>query len=179
MLGERLDRSGFLGVFLIAAGSYVLHIDQAVYGIFRPIKAIFYVQGSWIMIIVAGIYSITSILAKMAIQETSPVFFAIFHSGMMALLMLPLLMIFSEQSVFKGLKEQIWIFMAIGFTMALMVLSHMMAVIRVEVAYMISIKRTSPIFTVILGCILLQEKDFSERLIGSAIMFLGVLLILL
>jgi uncharacterized membrane protein len=178
MLSERLDASGLLGVLLIAIGSYMLNIDKAASGLFKPIKAILEEKGSWIMIIVAGIFSITSNLGKMAIQETNPVFFAIFHSGIMTLFVMPFPLIFSKKPV-KQLKEQIGIFICIGISMALMALFHMMAIVRIEVAYMISIKRTSPIFSVFFGCWLLHEKNFSERVMGSIIMFLGVLLILL
>jgi hypothetical protein len=78
-----LDGSGLLGVLLIAIGSYMLNIDNATSGFFKPVKAILDEKGSWIMILVAGIYSITSNLGKMAIRETGPVFFALFHTGIM------------------------------------------------------------------------------------------------
>jgi uncharacterized membrane protein len=178
MLSERLDGPGLLGVLLIAIGSYMLNIDKATSGLFKPIKAILEEKGSWIMIIVAGIFSITSNLGKMAIQETNPIFFAIFYSGIMTLLVMPFPLIFSKNPI-KKIKEQIGIFIWIGISMALMALFHMMAIVRVEVAYMISIKRTSPIFSVFFGCWFLHEKNFSERVMGSTIMFLGVLLIIL
>lgn len=178
MLNEKLDGSGILGVLFIVIGSYLLNIDKATSGFFKPIKAILEEKGSWIMIIVACIFSITSNLGKMAILETNPVFFAIFHSGIMTLLVMPFPLIFTKSPI-KKLKEQIGIFILIGISMALMALFHMMAIVRIEVAYMISIKRTSPVFSVLWGCWLLHEKNFSERIMGSTIMFLGVLLIIL
>jgi drug/metabolite transporter (DMT)-like permease len=178
MLSETLNVSGIFGILLIAIGSYMLNIDQAIYGFWGPIKAVFKEKGSWIMIIVASIFSITSNLGKMAIQATNPIFFAIFYSGIMTLLLMPFTMILSKSPI-KKLKEHMGIFIGIGVFMALMALFHMMAIIRIEVAYMISIKRTSPIFSVLLGCWLLHEKNFSERFMGTIIMFLGVLLIIL
>ena len=40
MLGERIDRSGLMGILLIALGSYMLNIDKAAYGFLSPLKAI-------------------------------------------------------------------------------------------------------------------------------------------
>ena len=178
MLNEQLDTSGLFGVLLIAVGSYLLNVDQAGHGFLMPIKAVFREKGSLIMIIVAGIFSINANLGKMAIRETNPFFFTIFYSGIMTLIILPFPIIFSKSPIRK-LKERFGIFLGIGFAMALMVLFHMMAIVRIEVAYMISIKRTSPIFSVLFGCLFLHEVNFSERLMGSVVMFLGVLLILL
>ena len=177
MLHEKLDIHGLLGVLLIAIGSYLLNADQARYGIFMPLKAIIRERGSWIMIIVAGIFSITANLGKMAISETNPFFFSIFYCIVMTVIVLPFPMFFSKRPL-KKLREGFWIFIGIGIAMALMVLFHMMAIVRIQVAYMISIKRTSLIYTVLLGCLLLHEKNFGERFIGSTVMFFGVLLIL-
>lgn len=178
MLNEHLDISGILGVILIVIGAYLLNIKQATSGLLRPVKAIFYEKGSWLMIIVAAIFSITANLGKMAIQDTSPVFFAIIHSGITTVLVLPFPLILSNNPI-RQMKDQIGIFIGIGAAMALMALFHMLAVIRIEVAYMISIKRTSPIFSVLLGYLYLHEGDFAERIAGTTVMFLGALFIIL
>lgn len=178
MLGERIDRSGLAGILLIAVGSYMLNIDKAAYGFLSPLKAIAKEKGSWLMVIVAAIFSITSNLGKIAIQETNPFFFAIFFSGVMGVLLFPFSLFASDQPV-RRIKEHLPIFVGIGIAMSLTVLFHMMAIVRVEVPYMISIKRTSPIFSVLMGCIFLHELHCRERTLGSIIMFAGVVLILL
>jgi uncharacterized membrane protein len=58
-----------------------------------------------------------------------------------------------------------------------MILSHTLAISLIQAAYMISVKRTSLLFGVVLGAIFFNEKHFSERFLGSAIMVCGVLLI--
>src|SRR3989338_398201 len=45
------------------------------------------------------------------------------------------------------------------------------------VPYLISLKRTSILFSVLIGILLFREKNFKQAIIGSAIMFIGVLLI--
>jgi len=178
MLGERIDRSGLLGILLIALGSYMLNIDKAAYGFFSPLKAIVKEQGSWLMVIVAAIFSITANLGKMAIQETNPLFFALFLNGVMGVLLFPFPLLLSDRPV-RRIREHLPVHIGIGIAMALMVLFHMMAIVRVEVAYMISIKRTSLIFSVLFGCIFLHESHCRQRAVGSLVMFAGVVLILL
>ncbi len=177
MLGEQLDISGFLGVVLIVAGSYLLNYKYIFSGFLDPLKAVFYEKGSFLMIVVAAVYSITSNLGKLAIEETSPVFFAIIYSGITSLLIFPFLLFFSRKPL-KQIKDNFRLFIGIGGSSALMTIFHMLAIIRIEVTYMISIKRTSPIFSVILGYVFLREEDFMSRLTGTMVMFVGVLFIL-
>ena len=54
---------------------------------------------------------------------------------------------------------------------------QMIAINLTFVAYVISVKRTSALFSVILGKIILKEKGIKERLLGAAIMVSGVFLI--
>ncbi|MGA1797031.1 MAG: DMT family transporter [bacterium] len=178
MLGERIDRSGLAGILLIAVGSYMLNIDKAAYGFLSPLKAIAKEKGSWLMVVVAAIFSITSNLGKIAIQETNPFFFAVFFSGVMGVLLFPFSLLMSDRPA-RRIREHLPIFVGIGIAMSLTVLFHMMAIVRVEVPYMISIKRTSPIFSVLMGCIFLHELHCRERTLGSIIMTAGAVLILL
>jgi len=47
------------------------------------------------------------------------------------------------------------------------------------VSYVISIKRTSILFTVLFGFFIFKERNIRSRLMGAIIMILGVLLITL
>ena len=65
----------------------------------------------------------------------------------------------------------------VGAFMAMMVISHMLAISLVEAAYMIAVKRTSLLFGVLYGAWLFREKKITERLAGALIMVTGVLVI--
>lgn len=78
ILGELPDRSGTLGIILIGIGAYLLNVHTSMAGILEPLRAIRRERGSVLMLIVAFIYSITSNLGKVAIQHSSPAFFALF-----------------------------------------------------------------------------------------------------
>lgn len=175
-LGELPDLSGLVGVFLIVVGAYVLNAKMSREGLFEPIRAIGRERGSVLMIIVAFIYSITSTLAKVAVQHSSPIFFSFFYPFILTII---LSCIIGYRGLFRKVVSRPMSFLAIGFFTAIMVISHFVALSLTDVVYMISVKRTSLIFSVIYGWLIFYEENIKERLIGSVIMVAGVVLIVL
>ena len=60
-----------------------------------------------------------------------------------------------------------------------MILCHMLAMSMVNVAYMISVKRTSLLFSILYGHVLFKEEKIAEKAVGGIMMFVGFLLIVL
>ncbi len=65
----------------------------------------------------------------------------------------------------------------LGLAVAFTVICHMIAISRIEAAYMISIKRTSLLFGVLYGACWFKEENIRERLAGAAMMMCGIFLI--
>ena len=61
----------------------------------------------------------------------------------------------------------------------MMIIFHFLSIELIEVAYMISVKRSSMLFSVIYGSVIFKEFNIRERLIGSSVMIAGVVLITL
>jgi len=174
LLGELPDRSGILGVVLITVGAYLLNVRTTREGLLGPIKAIGRERGVIFMTIVAFIYSITSTLGKLAVQHSSPVFFGFFYPFVLTIVL-------STVVGFRGVLHQVIsrpiTFLGIGIFTSAMIVSHFLGISMAEVAYVISVKRTSLIFSVIYGWLLFGEANIGERVFGSAFMVLGVILI--
>lgn len=171
LLGERPDKSGFAGIFLIAAGAYLLNARASKLGLLGPIKAIAKERGSVLMIMVAVIYSITSTIGKIAVQHSSPIFFGFFYP---LLLTIALSMIVGFKGTLLHVVSRPATFLTIGIFTAIMIVSHFLAISMADVAYVISIKRTSLLFSVFYGWIVFKEVDIGERLLGSGLMLAGV-----
>ena len=171
LLGEWPDKSGFLGIFLITIGAYLLNAKASSLGLLGPIKAIAKERGSALMIIVAVIYSITSTIGKIAVQHSSPIFFGFFYP---LLLTIALSMVVGVKGTLHQVVSRPVTFLTIGLFTAIMILSHFMAISMADVAYVISVKRTSLVFSVIYGMIVFKERDIGERLLGSLFMLAGV-----
>ncbi|OGQ12032.1 MAG: hypothetical protein A3G39_03340 [Deltaproteobacteria bacterium RIFCSPLOWO2_12_FULL_43_16] len=171
LLGEWPDKSGFLGIFLITAGAYLLNAKASNLGLLGPIKAIAKERGSVLMIIVAIIYSITSTIGKIAVQHSSPIFFGFFYP---LLLTIVLSTVVGVRGTLHQVVSRPMTFLFIGIFTAIMILSHFMAISMADVAYVISIKRTSLIFSVFYGWVVFKEVDIGERLLGSGLMLAGI-----
>ena len=171
LLGELPDKSGFAGIFLITVGAYLLNAKASSLGLLGPIKAIAKEKGSVLMIIVAVIYSITATIGKIAVQHSSPIFFGFFYP---LLLTIVLSMVVGIKGTLYQVASRPIVFLFIGIFTAIMILSHFLAISMADVAYVISIKRTSLIFSVIYGWLIFKEIDMAERLLGSIFMLAGV-----
>ena len=180
MVGEFPGIFGLIGIFLIVTGSYLLNINKKFhgYGYFAPFKALLKEKGPRLMLIVAFIWSITSNIDKIGLQNSSPLFWVIAVDTYVALLMLPL-------CTFRGNRKTAQIranwraLLTLGLFGGLTAVCQMTAISLTLVAYVISIKRTSAIGGVLFGYLIFKEKGIRARLVGAIVMVLGVLFITL
>ena len=177
ILGETLELQGIVGILLTVAGSYTLHVKNINHGLFTPVKKIFSDRGSILMITVAFIYSITSVLGKVAVLHSSPLFFAIFYFVIHGLFAATVISLWQKINPLEVILKNRLGFVSVAFSQSFMVVCHMAAISMAPAAYMIAVKRTSVLFGVIFGCLIFKEKDFPWRFLGAALMFLGVVLI--
>lgn len=163
---------GMTGVLCIVAGAYLLNPGSMRDGLFMPFRMVLKEKGSWMMLIVALIYSITSNLGKMGILYSNPSFFAASYFTLLSAgLSLPLVRSGGIKKVFTG---KLFI---IGALSAIMISFHMAALKLIYVSYMISVKRSSMLFSIILGALFFHEKDFRKRVLGGMIMLAGIIII--
>ncbi|MBI5642693.1 MAG: DMT family transporter [Deltaproteobacteria bacterium] len=175
-LGEWPSRAGIVGIFFIAAGAYMLNASASSTGFLGPLKAVLKEPGSILMVGVAMIYSLTATLGKVAVTHSSPIFFGFFYPFTLTLVLTAFVI---ARGKFRLVFSKPATFLPIGLCTATMMFAHFIAISLTQVAYMISVKRTSLLFSVLYGKILFNEVNIRERLLGSAIMLLGVFLIIL
>jgi uncharacterized membrane protein len=175
-LGETVSLNGLVGIVLVCLGGYLLQAEQLKAGILAPIKAAFVNRGSRYMILVALIYSLTSTLGKVGVQITSPLWFGMIYMGLLSviftLIQLARMKCGKSALYLKG-RYGLWAGLG-GLTMALMMAFHYLAIQKAPVSYMISVKRTSLIFAVLYGWIVLKEERIKFRLAGGLVMVGGI-----
>lgn len=178
MMGEKVNATGALGIGLIVLGTYLMHAGGLGAGWKAPFKAVLKEPGSVLMIGVAFLYSFTSILGKMAILESSPAAFSVVYYLVLTVAFAPVVG-WRARSHLPQLKLHAPALLAIGLLEACMILFHAAAIAQTQVAYMIAVKRTSLLFSVLFGGLFFREVEIRRRFAGSLLMVLGVAVITL
>jgi drug/metabolite transporter (DMT)-like permease len=180
MLGETVSAAGFAGVACVVAGAYLLNLDgsrfDGVSGWAAPLRALAHERGSRLMLLAALIYSLTSVGSKQAMGYATPASFGVYYFlliGCAALALTP----FNRAARPRALVARPGALLLIGLLSAAMVVTHFLAIALVQVAYFISVKRTSLLFAIALGRPLLGERFAPRHFLAGCIMVGGVALI--
>lgn len=180
LLGEQVSLLGLTGILLVTVGAYLLNVDrlfaQGRLTPWTPLKAIVTDTGPRLMLGVAALYSMTSVMGKGAMQYVPPAFFGPFYFCLLGVVTLVGVSIKRP-----GIGTVLWRRPAptllVGIAMAVMVVTHFLAIQKVEVAYMIAVKRTSLLFGIVYGALLFKEPRLAQHLSAGTLMVAGVFLI--
>lgn len=176
-LQEQISPTGFVGITLIIVGTWLLNTSEtdklSLRQVFEPLKAIVRNKGSRYMLLAALIYSLTATGGKAAMAFMPAEQFGSFYYVSVGL---AALLIFGRKSA-AVIKQNLMPAFFVAALMAIMVFLHFLALEQVEVAYMISVKRTSLLFGIIFGVLFFKEKHLALHMFAAALMLAGVFVI--
>ncbi|WP_429221579.1 EamA family transporter [Methanobacterium oryzae] len=178
IIGEYPTLLGIIGVVLIVIGSYVLNFNDKEKGYLTPFKAMLEEHGPRLMLVAAFLLSLSSTVDKIGVLNSSPIFWA-FSVHIFTTLTLAPILLYEIENHLKISSTELKILISIGIFSALSIIFQMTAISLTLVAYVIAIKRTSIVISVLLGHFIFKEIDIKERLLGASIMIIGVILITL
>lgn len=178
VVGEFPDAAGLTGILCIVFGSYILNVSIAEKGFFEPLKSLVRNKGTRYMLIVSFIWSISSNFDKVGITASSPMQY-IFFINLFVAAGLTIFVSSKGKLKLEPLKLEWKNLLMVGIFTSAGFFFHMNALSLTLVAYVIALKRTAGMISVGLGYFFLGEENIKERLLGSAIMFIGILLIVL
>lgn len=167
---------GMTGIILIVSGTYTLSIKDVSRSYLAPFKALVKEKGPLIMFFVAIIFSVTANLIKIGIQHSNTLFFLIVSNAFTCGFLFPVMLTKSKRTM-KGIGINLKVLFTIGLFNILMQIFVLKAMELTIVSYVVSVKRTTIIFSTLYGYFFFKEKRIIERLIGASVMILGVLLI--
>lgn len=177
-LGETINLWGALGIFFIVAGSYILNFNKTREGLLGPFGALIREKGSWLMLIVAFLFAFAAVVGKKAMLHSSPLFFTYFFFlvfNITTLIGLAITGKTNRHHLRHHRKKGIWL----GSLLVIHVSCHALAITLTTAVYMIAVKRSSILFSVLLSWIILKERERKTRGLATACMFCGVLLVTL
>lgn len=173
MVGEFPSTLGILGITLIVMGTYISNLSGTK-NFFGPFISLIKNQGSRYMLLVAFLWSITANIDKIGVEETSPIYWAFTKDFLILFYLIPILMSKSTKP-FSQIKKRWKGLVAVGIFKTTSVVTQMIALQFILVAYVISIKRASAIFIILFAFFYLNEKkNFKNRLAGIFIIMAGL-----
>ena len=183
IINQKVGLQGITGVLLIVLGMFFLKLNLAKKNFHKSIKDVFKEKGAKFMMLVAFIYSFTSILDAIGVKALGnnfqgAIFWVFATSFFSFLILLPqgIKKIRKEKSSKLNLARKL---LPIGLTMGITEISQMWAMSFTLAVYVNAIKRLCILFSVVIGQIVFKEKVSKERYIGVFIMLFGFLLITL
>jgi len=173
---------GWAGILAVGLGAFFLNPGNREHGWAAPIWALWTERGSLYMLVVAALWSVTPVLDKGASASTSAMWHTMVLSagvgvvfvGARALRDGSLSVVASEVA-----EEPVWVALSGLFSVTAMVL-QLSAYDYIDVAYVETIKRAVGVMgSIVAGWILFDESEVGRRLLGAAVMTLGVVLVIL
>ncbi len=172
--GEIPDKNSLIGIGLVCSGLYFLNLHDISKSFLEPLKSLKKEKGARLMFLVALIFSININIGKIMANHSNPVFLGGFYIIALTISLLIYLIISRKTHAIKNLNGSPILFLMIGIFLSLSVICHFIAVTMTNVAYMVSVKRTSILFSIIFSAVFLREIYVLQRFFGAAIMLTGV-----
>jgi len=176
--GEVPSWTKILGIVLIVAGTFAIHIDLLSTGWLEPLRAVLVDAGSRYMLAVALLYAVAGPIEKRVVLMTGPFAEALAYAFGTAALFLLMSLAFRVDPL-KPFRREPWTVFWLSCSDVLVLITQYVAAALMPVVVGISLKRAGTIVIVALGWFYFKEHGISRKLLGSAIMVVGVLLIYL
>lgn len=179
VLGEIVSTKRGIGIIIICLGAYLLELSKANGDFLKPVKALLTNKGVQLSLVAYFLWAVTPIFEKTAILHTfpqTPPFVAlvgIITTGTVFLI----LSLKNSKVYFKKVRKFIPLFFLSGVLGGVGLTSAMLAFSLTNLGLATAIFKLSMIFTVIFGWLFFKEQNIKDRLLGSAVMLGGVLLL--
>ena len=179
LIGESTTKTGSFGVLLIVLGAYLINANKNSGSVLEPIRAVIHDKGVLLMLIVAFLWSITATLDRVILRHASPLFYMTFYYLLISVLLSINAFYKCKKPIFAQIRKNIKPLASIGIFFAIGQIAYIYAYTLTFAAYVVAVKRTNALFSVVLGAIFFKEKNLRGRLLGAAFIVLGVAIIAL
>jgi drug/metabolite transporter (DMT)-like permease len=180
VLRELPPLSGALGIVVIVAGAYVLNVREPVRSVLAPFRALLREPGARLFLGVAAIFAVSGVYDKVGVTASAPLLWAGALNAFVGTALGGALLVRREggraAAVLRRAPARV---LLAGLVVAIALAAQMSALPLTLAAYVIAVKRTSVLFSVLAGALLFRERSLMPRLTGAAIMLAGFVLVTL
>ena len=128
------------------------------------------------MLGVGFLWSVVSIFDRFGVRATSPIFWSFCLYLVLSILFIPLVLRLPVREREKA-KPRLKSLVMIGLCAGGMSISYMLAIKSSLVVYVVGVKRSSVLISLIGGHFLFKEGKIRSRLLGSSIMLVGMIIV--
>ncbi|MCF7989797.1 MAG: EamA family transporter [Thiohalocapsa sp.] len=179
VIGDLPGSLGALGLLLLVVGSYVLSVEREQTSLWQPFVQLFREPGSALTLVAAFCFAAASTLGRVGVQMSDPLSFAVVVAVVNPLVLFALFSLqdhrFYREAFPADMRRQLRPLLLLGLLFALMRIADQIALSLTLASYAMAVKRTAGMFSVLLGHWYYGEGHLLPRLLGSAIMLLGLL----
>lgn len=168
---------GLIGVMLTTVGVYVLELSKKEDGLLEPFRAILREPGAKYMIAMLLLYSVSAPIDKIGVSAGSPIAYTVALHVIAVIGLTPLMLVNGKTPVRELSQENVGLVALIGVLSGISSLIQMTALTFTLVIYVIAIKRAGILFSVAAGSIWFGEGATRQRIIGSFIIVVGLIII--
>ena len=170
---------GYIWVMIIFIGTYFLQLHESKHWLLGPIYAIYHDKWARYMLITAILWSITSPLDKLWVIQLWPLQWMFLTNAYITVIMMVYIGIKRKPFSLKKMTQihvikKIWIITILWW---IAVFLQMLALKFTLVIYVITLKRASWMFWVLLWYLFFNEKHIIQKLFAGSIMLAWVLII--
>ncbi len=179
-LKEYLSSLEILGLILLLLGTYLLQLKQN-QKFLSPFKTLIKTKGHQYILIALLLFTITSILDKALLKNFNlPVnAFMGFQHLFLAIIFITFLLLSKKPNNLNHTLKNSWkLVLIISVLTIIYRYTQIQAVKLAPVALVLSLKRISVFFAVVIGGKLFKEHNLLQRIIATAIMITGAVLVI-
>jgi drug/metabolite transporter (DMT)-like permease len=181
IIGDLPGGLGPLGLALLVTGGYVLSVEREQTSLLAPLIRLLSDPGSVLTLTAAFCFAAASTLGRVGIQMSDPLSFAVMVAMINPIVLFTLFSIqdhrFYREAFPTHLRREIRPLLLLGLLFALMRIADQIALSLTLASYAMAVKRTAGLFSVLLGHWYYGEGHVAARLVGSAVMLIGLVVL--
>jgi len=181
LLGQHPGLEGAAGILLVACGVYLLVSPGEDRGPLAPLRALAREPGARLMLGVAALWAVSGTIDRVAILRSSPAFYGSALTAALAVGFIPFALRSGRGGRPAGLPGTLrsagWGLVVQGLLFAGMFILQAEALRLTLAAYVLTLKRSGTLLSVLAGAMFFGEKGTGRRLAATLLLLAGVVLV--
>lgn len=180
LLSESMNTVKVAGIFVVTAGAYIVLLEKD-QNLLKPVKSVWRDLSAKLAILTAMIYSLASVVDRVATQQLSPFLYTFFIFLTMSITLTTYYLIKNEKGSQKLIKEfnsgrKAYLAVSLSAVVAYLGVFHSFSL--AEASKVVPVLQLQVLITVLGGIIFFDEEGAIKKAVGSLLLIAGVILII-